>query len=283
MDLRTVKKLVRRVWMERARYPIVSLPLPTRYEGGWFLAYGDEMGYTIFFGRPFELYERRFFERLVKSGAVNVFADIGANQGLYSLIAARHLRRGHVIAFEPLASEARKLLRNASLNRYTNVTVNEVALGAFEGEADMFMCVGGMAGFSSLRPPADDVTARSTMVRVPVSTLDQHVASNDLSSLEFVKIDVEGGELDVLKGADRAIGRYRPIFMIEVEDRRTRQWGYPASDILRFLLDREYGWFDIDRNGLLTQHRIADEYRWRNLIAVPIEADTDFLLKHTIN
>lgn len=269
LRIQDIKRFVRRAWMARSGYPVLRLPLPARYEGGWFLAYGDEMGYTIFFRRVFEAHERRFFERILRSGTVHTFLDVGANQGLYTLIAARYVPGGEVIAFEPLSSEARKLCRNVSVNRYRNVRVEQAALGAFEGEADMFMVLGGKAAYSSLRPPANDVSADSTLVRVKVSTIDHYVPSVGLSSLDLVKIDVEGGELEVLRGAERAIDRYQPVFVVEVEDRRTKQWGYAARDILDYLSVRGYRWFDIDPAGSLIPHVAAPEYGWQNLVAVP--------------
>ena len=107
------------------------------------MAFGDEMGYTIFFKRIFEDHERRFFERIIKQQKIHTFLDVGANQGLYTLIAARHMARGQVVAFEPLTTEARKLSSNVLMNRYGNVRVEEMALGAFEGEAEMFMVLSG--------------------------------------------------------------------------------------------------------------------------------------------
>lgn len=105
------------------------------------------MGFTIFFKRPFEKHERRFIERFLSSGSVQTFVDVGANQGLYTLIAARHMPGGQVIAFEPLIAEAAKLRGNLAVNRYGNVRVEEKALGALEGDADMFMCLGEMSVF----------------------------------------------------------------------------------------------------------------------------------------
>jgi FkbM family methyltransferase len=269
LRIRDLKRFARRAWIARSRYPVLRLPLPTRFEGGWFLAFGDEMGYTIFFKRIFEDHERRFVERIIKHERIHTFVDVGANQGLYTLIAARYMAHGQVVAFEPLTAEAKKLSSNVLMNRYTNVRVEETALGAFEGEAEMFMVLSGKAGYSSLRPPADDVSADSARVRVKVSTIDHYVLSGDLMSLDLVKIDVEGGELDVLRGAERAIDTYQPVFLIEVEDRRTRQWGYPASEILRFLSERGYRWFDIDAAGDLVPHSTTPEYPGRNLVAVP--------------
>ena len=66
LGIQDLKRFVRRAWIARSRYPVLRVPLPTRFEGGWFLAFGDEMGYTIFFKRIFEDHERRFFERIIK-------------------------------------------------------------------------------------------------------------------------------------------------------------------------------------------------------------------------
>lgn len=266
------KRLMRRVWKTRSKYPVLRVPLVTRYEGGWLLAYPDEMGYGMFFKRPFENGERRLFTRILAAGSVRTFLDVGANQGIYSLIAARHMPGGRVIAFEPVEDEAAKLERNIRLNRYRNVTVERMAVGATEGEVAMFVALSGMGAYSSLRPPGKDVSAETMTVQVKAITLDTYVVEKRLSSLDLVKVDVEGGERDVLRGAEQVIRSHQPIFMIEVEDRRTMQWGYAAREIIDFLSDRGYRWCDIGSRGELYEHKMRERYSWENLIAIPERA-----------
>ena len=155
--LTDAKAAVRRFWKTRSRYSFLRTPLITRYEGGWLLAYPDEMGYVMFFKRGFENDERRAFQKLLRSGRIHTVIDVGANQGLYALTAARWLPAGRVIAFEPVEGEASKLSRNISLNRYSNITVEHLAVGARVEEASIFIALSGMGAYSSLRPPAEDV------------------------------------------------------------------------------------------------------------------------------
>lgn len=269
--LTDAKAAVRRFWKTRSRYSILRTPLITRYEGGWLLAYPDEMGYVMFFKRGFENNERRAFQRLVQSGRIHTFIDVGANQGLYSLIAARWLPAGRVIAFEPVEGEASKLTRNISLNRYSNITVEHLAVGARVEEASIFIALSGMAAYSSLRPPADDVTAQTVTARVPVTTLDAYVAEKRLPSVDLIKVDVEGGERDVLKGSEEVIETFRPTFMVEVEDRRSKQWGYRAREIIDLLTERDYRWYQAGRGGELSEHIVRESYGWQNLLAVAEE------------
>lgn len=269
--LTDAKAAVRRFWKTRSRYSFLRTPLITRYEGGWLLAYPDEMGYVMFFKRGFENDERRAFQKLLRSGRIHTVIDVGANQGLYALTAARWLPAGRVIAFEPVEGEASKLSRNISLNRYSNITVEHLAVGARVEEASIFIALSGMGAYSSLRPPAEDVTAETVTARVPVTTLDAYVAEKRLPSVDLVKVDVEGGERDVLKGSDQVIDTFRPTFMVEVEDRRSRQWGYRAREIIDLLTDRDYRWYQADRGGELREHIVRESYGWQNLFAVAEE------------
>jgi FkbM family methyltransferase len=231
------------------------------------------MGYSLFFRGPYsEHNERAFLAQCLRTGDFNSFLDIGANQGLYTLIAARYLQSGQIVAFEPVNEEAQKLERNLRLNRCKNVLVERMAVGAIEGQMDLHVCLDGKAVYSSLRPQSKDVKGRKTILQVQVTTLDAYIEDqHDIQSVDFIKVDVEGGELDVLRGAEQALSNFRPLLMVEVEDRRAQSWGYAAKEIIEFLLRRDYQWFDIVSNGYLAPHSPKHQYRWENLVAVPSE------------
>ncbi len=77
---------------------------------------------------------------------------------------------------------------------------------------------------------------------------------NEISQVDFIKMDVEGGELDILKGAAGLLSRRpRPVILAEVADERTSAWGYSASEIYDFLVKLDYQWFSVDRQGALQQ------------------------------
>jgi FkbM family methyltransferase len=125
----------------------------------------------------------------------DVVVDCGANHGLSTVLFARWAGpRGEVHAFEPLSHNVSILERNLLINGIKNVVVHREALGAQNGEATI-----------SLHPNASIVTvAEGTPTeRVPLARLDDFPLSKPIA---FLKIDVEGFETEVLRGARRILG-----------------------------------------------------------------------------
>ncbi len=101
--------------------------------------------------------------------------------------------------------------------------------------------------------------------------LKQH----EIDRVDFIKMDVEGAELSILKGAERLLNlRPRPVMLIEVYDIRTQPWGYPARDIVRYLTSLNYRWFCPTRRGKI-EVMDPDQLEYAgNFVAVPNEALT---------
>ena len=256
--------------MRRARNRISPrLPLPVRLPWGfWWLAWNDICGDAILRG-TFEPREQRFTERFLRSG-MSVL-DIGAHHGFYTLMASDRVGpRGHVVAFEPSPRERRRLLWHVRLNRCTNVRVEATALGGRESRADLFMVTGRQTGCNSLRPP--DVNEGTRVLQVPVVTLDTYMVREKMAPVDFIKIDVEGAELEVLSGAQEFLRREpRPVILCEVQDLRTRPWGYKAEEILICLSGMGFSWFEPALDGTLEPIAARREHCDGNFVAVPAE------------
>lgn len=263
------------LWVSRSRLPFFNFPIPCRLPyGGWFLAYGDDTGAKIFWSAlshyPIEEGYWKFFSRALTSGMT--FFDIGANQGFYTILASKRVGpQGRVFAFEPAGSELQKLRRNLLLNRCRNVSVQPQAVCQFEGFTEFYLCLGHQGAFSSICHPARDVTARKKLIQVAAITLDAFIQRLSITSVDFIKIDVEGGELEVLKGGHSVLEKLRPIVMCEISDMRTEPWAYQAGEILGFL--RRYGYllYSAEPNGILQPYRSKAYYDWENVIAIPKE------------
>lgn len=142
----------------------------------------------------------------------DTFYDVGANIGFFTLLAARLVGpEGHVVAFEPLAANVEQLRKNVALNRFANVTVVAAAISASES-VGLFSL--GRSGRDEGKLVKTD--ARGDSVRVPVTTIDAAVTSNLLRPPTVMKIDVEGEEIDALRGARDTIIRHRPTLLVEV-------------------------------------------------------------------
>jgi FkbM family methyltransferase len=142
------------------------------------------------------------FMQLVRSGGCVV--DVGANFGLYGLSAAIYARpRGRVFAFEPAPGAFAMLQRNIADNDLAaNVTATQAAVGAAPGRAQFH--IGKDVSFSSLHR-TQRIDDGASAVDVEVVSLDTALAQ--VSTIDLLKIDVEGGEADVLRGGRELLKR----------------------------------------------------------------------------
>jgi FkbM family methyltransferase len=189
--------------------------------------------HDTFVGRSIERYgefspgERELFAQVIKPGAVIV--EAGANIGAHTLLLSRLAgEKGAVFAFEPQRLAFQTLCANVALNSLTNVYCRDQALGEAPGtirvptlDPNRDNNFGGLA----LGGAAGEVAS--------VITLD----SLNLKRCDFLKVDVEGMELAVLKGAAQTIARQRPILYVE-NDRRER-----SPELLEHLLSLGYNLF----------------------------------------
>jgi hypothetical protein len=96
-----------------------------------------------------------------------------------------------------------------------------------------------------------------------------------------MKLDAEGAELSVLYGALKVLNRdSRPAMLVEVQDVRTRPWGYAARELLQFLMRMDYQWFAIAAKGALLPNSCEEETYDANLVALPAERTEEFLSLH---
>jgi FkbM family methyltransferase len=139
---------------------------------------------------------------------------MGANVGFMAMLAARKVAPGgRVVCFEPLAEPAAQILHNARLNDFPFVEVHQVALARGNGEAEFFVSKESTWGRLSQAGPAP---LQSGVIRVPMRTLDAFVNDEKLPAPQFIKMDVEGVEADVIAGGKRVLGEARPVMVIEL-------------------------------------------------------------------
>jgi FkbM family methyltransferase len=158
--------------------------------------------------------ELDFLDRIIPERAATV--DVGAHCGLYTRRLSRLSRKVH--AFEPSHKMA-EILRQTSAS---NVNVHEIALSDQIGEAELFIPKYNeqlVYGLASLEPRSMACGQNVASARVPMARLDAIVHED----VGFVKIDVEGHELNVLNGAVELLENSQPVFLVEAEDRHRLQ------------------------------------------------------------
>ncbi len=163
-------------------------------------------------------------------------ADIGSHKGAY-VYWLRHAvgSGGKVFAFEPQASLAAYLESACAAMCWSNVWVNGCALSDHEGTATLHVPGTGTSPGASLRKPGPESTVAGRSQLCRVDTLD-HVLSGE-TGLKFMKIDVEGHELQVLRGAQETIARNAPVILFECEARHLTNT--LMAQVFAFLQERE--------------------------------------------
>lgn len=142
--------------------------------------------------------------------------DLGANVGFLSVIFAKLTgAKGHVVSFEPLPSNARQIAYNVALNEFSNVKIRQEAAGRIDGtvvfRSSAFPTTGKLEEVQKVQHGETSGSA----VDVSMRSLDSIVAEGE-STPDFIKMDIEGGEVECLLGASRLLAQQRPLLLIEV-------------------------------------------------------------------
>jgi len=186
---------------------------------------------VYFFGHYHERYEADLVQRLLQGD--DVFWDVGANVGYFTLVAATALNhRGQIVAFEPGKNAYARLISNVALNPYRNIQAFPVAVTDREGEAVLHL-LGDIADSSASLYPAAQAQAGQEVCRTV--SLDHVLDSEGLRPPDLIKLDAEGAELAVLQGATRLIQESPPLFLMEMEEKTLAAAGASKAAVAQFL------------------------------------------------
>jgi FkbM family methyltransferase len=200
-----------------------------------------------FYYHCYEAEEVRFLRRWLGPG--DVMVDVGAHVGLFVLYGARRVGpTGVVHAFEPVPYNFERLAANVALNGYENARLNRAAAGDHASEVSLGLYMDASAGsasggYSVGGRHGDSVTA-------PLVKLDDYLAENVEGRVRLLKIDVEGLELQVLKGLTETLERCPPdAIMLEVFAVMLEQHGTRPGELYELLEQAGYRLHQLDRRG----------------------------------
>lgn len=194
--------------------------------------------------------ETMLVRSILKKG--DVFVDVGAHIGWYALSAADIIgNNGKVIAFEPNPSCITELIKNIDLNKYKNVVLEKIALSDKEEIAEFW--VGDDMGGSLVKENTERLTVDGSTVKkikIRTRTFDSYIKKYNNIKIKLIKIDVEGAEIQVLKGSERYLKKYNPDILIEVIDECLRANGSSKKELFDYLNKLGYIPFEISTDGL---------------------------------
>ena len=226
--------------------PVLSGPL----KGARWSAHA--LGHSCWLG-TYERQTQARMKRLLREG--DVFYDIGANAGYFTLIGARLVgSRGAVVAFEPVSTNVETLRRHLVWNRVRNATVVAAAVANADGEVDFIASRNSEMGHLANAMSDDAAGGRAT--RVPSVTIDALVADGRIPPPDVLKLDVEGAELMVLEGSRETLRRYRPRVLVELHTPEMDRLCPRILDDLGFRIEPFDTWpgSSTPRGGLIAIH-----------------------------
>ena len=176
-----------------------------------------------------------FMQLWLKPKRGEVLVDIGAHIGKYTLPTAKVVgNEGMVVAIEPHTFNYQTLQRNIGLNKLENVIA--LNLAAWNMDCELKLFTGDAAGHHSVK-----VNRRLGWVKVKAKMIDHVLKELHLGRVDWIKIDVEGAECEVLCGLDETISKYKPKIITEVFYENVHARAQNVEEMKRFMKDHEYG------------------------------------------
>ena len=201
----------------------------------------DYVDWWLYFGIKEE--SRTKLEKLINS--TDTIIDVGTNMGSTLMnFANLTTLSGEVHGFEPDSVNYKRCCENIKLNNFKNITLNNIGLGDKAGKFTMIINTPSNRGENRISA----TSINNNKETIEVITLDKYVSEKKLNKVNLIKIDVEGFELNVLKGAINVLKQFKPLLFIELDDNNLKEQGYSASDLINYLLQLKYKIINAESN-----------------------------------
>jgi FkbM family methyltransferase len=223
----------------------------------------------------YEQNELRFILNILERGMT--FIDIGSNIGLFAMAAAKKIGLGKVYALEPGSWTFGVLKENIHLNGLTNVIPVRTALGDTTGQAVLQVNAKYRDLFNTIGLPVHRECRVITQETVPLTTLDNFIEDQEIAKVDVMKVDVEGAELLVFRGARNLLKRRdAPLILYESGD-CTKGFDYHPVETMWLLDDYGYSLFVLDtKTDRLVPMKAEHGY---NVMIAAVKADHPFSIK----
>jgi FkbM family methyltransferase len=232
-----------------------SMRKVTRRGVNYSLDISDTMEHGVYFGYRDDAQEELF--RLAENKKVLI--DVGVNIGSVLLNFARICPGASVTGFEPDKTNFGKALGNIELNNYSNIEIVNKGLGESESKVKLYKVNDGNAGMNRILPETASGYGDSfDFDEIDIITLNDFVNERNLMGVDLIKIDVEGYEFHVLRGADQVLNAFKPTLFIELDDGNLRAQNFSAKALVQFL--EQLNIYNIRRAGDKKPVKSVDDF-----------------------
>jgi len=206
----------------------------------------DYVGHYLYFG-----FKEDAHEKLINLAKPDyTVLDIGTNIGSTLLQFANKIgKKGKVYGFEPDPTNYQACINNIGLNNFHNIEVANIGLGDKKGSFNLVVDTETNRGGNRI---SFDIENQKTSTTIQVERLDDWVNNKNISYVDLIKIDVEGFEMNVLKGAEEILKKHNPTLFIELDDNNLKQVESNAKDLILFLEKLNYQMINADNNLKVT-------------------------------
>ena len=205
-----------------------------------------------------------YLKKQLKAG--NVFIDIGANIGAYSLIASKLVgSNGKVVSFEPVTSICKQLKQNIKLNNLTNIVVEPKAVFDKNTTLELFISDHQNMGMSSILHHSHETGEKQSVQAI---TIDEYVKIKSLLKIDFIKLDIEGAEINALRGMKQTILKFSPIILMEISDGILENSTTNSTVIYDFMNELNYTPYNINIKGEMLAFN-ANNANYHNYVFLP--------------
>jgi FkbM family methyltransferase len=167
--------------------------------------------------------------------------DIGAFQGLLTLFFASRAKA--VVSFEPNTQNHARLMENLMLNGIKNVEVRKIGVGSRHETRGMVaspLMPGGASVDGRTLEEFSRARVRTVVEEISIVTLDQEIPQANLPTPDFIKIDIEGWEIEALRGARDTLELHKPTLFLEMHGETIREKRRKVNEIVSFLWEINY-------------------------------------------
>ena len=220
----------------------------------------------------FRQHHRHFFETTLAPLLPHdgIVIDVGGHAGQYTKLFSHHtLQGGYVFVFEPGDYALSILRRVKSFKSLKNIDIIPMALSHKKQMLTLKTPIkkSGSLGFG-LSFTGDNTDERNIKTQhVQATTLDDFAKEHDLKRIDFIKIDIEGGEYDFLKGARNALKTYQPRIWMEINQKALARHNVSPKDIEDFMSELNYAPYQKDDNF---QNRLQDPISSGDILWQPL-------------